>query len=93
MSEKTEDGSAIRVLIVDDHPLARQGLRVFLHSRKDIQVVGEAASGEEAVRSSEQLHPDIALMDMVMPGMDGAATIRGVLRASPTTRVIALTSF
>lgn len=88
-----EPGLPIRVVIVDDHPLAREGLVVFLQSRSDIQLVGAAASGAEAIAICSEQHPDIVLMDLAMPGMDGVTTTRAVLRACPDTRVIALTSF
>jgi NarL family two-component system response regulator LiaR len=83
----------ISLLIVDDHQLVRWGVRTFLATQADIAVVGEAASGEEAVRLAEELAPDVALMDLVMPGMDGVATTRALKRISPRTQVIVLTSY
>ena len=84
---------AISILLVDDHPVVRQGLRTFLELQSDMEVVGEAADGEEAVASVERLVPDVVLMDLMMPNVDGIEAIRLIRRISPTTRVIALTSF
>jgi NarL family two-component system response regulator LiaR len=93
MSASKEREKPVTVLIVDDHPLVREGLGVYLRSRNDIQLVGEAASGEEAVALCDQLLPDMVLMDVVMPGMDGVTATREIVRAHPATQVIALTSF
>ena len=83
----------IRVLVVDDHPVVRQGLRAFLESRPGIVVVGEAADGATAVTEAARLQPDVVLMDLVMPGLDGAAAIRRVRERAPSARVLVLTSF
>ena len=83
----------VRVLIADDHAVVRQGLRAFLDAHSGIDVVGEAADGEQAVALAEQLLPDVVLMDVVMPGMDGIDATRRVRATSPTTKVIVLTSF
>jgi NarL family two-component system response regulator LiaR len=83
----------IKVLIVDDHRVVRQGLRTFLDLNEDIQVVGEAGDGQEAVDLAAQLTPDIVLMDLVMPRLDGIAATSRIKAISPGTRVIALTSF
>jgi DNA-binding NarL/FixJ family response regulator len=83
----------IRVFLVDDHPVVREGLRTFLESRDGIEVVGEAGDGESAVTAIERLHPDVVLMDLVMPGMGGVAAIRRIRERVPTTRVVVLTSF
>ncbi|MGB8983737.1 MAG: response regulator transcription factor [Anaerolineales bacterium] len=83
----------IKVLIVDDHQVVRQGLRTFLELQEDMQVVGEAGDGTEAVERVRQLEPDIVLMDLVMPRLDGIAATRQVMALGLPVRVIALTSF
>ena len=89
----TADEARISVLIVDDHEVVRQGLRTFLELNDDVEVVGEAAEGASAVDLVDELHPDVVLMDLVMPGLDGVAATRKVLELSPDTKVIVLTSF
>jgi NarL family two-component system response regulator LiaR len=84
---------AIRVLIVDDHAVVREGLRTFLELQDGIAVAGEASDGEEAVRQAEALKPDVVLMDLVMPRLDGVGAMRELRRRLPATRVIVLTSF
>jgi NarL family two-component system response regulator LiaR len=84
---------AITVLVVDDHAVVREGLRTFLELQDGIAVVGEAADGEEAVRQAEALEPDVVLMDLVMPRLDGVGAMRELRRRLPATRVIVLTSF
>ncbi len=83
----------IRVLIADDHAVVRRGLRTFLELQEEIEVVAEAEDGEAAIAAAEQLAPDVALVDLVMPGVDGIAAIRGIRERSPATRVLVLTSF
>jgi len=83
----------IKVLIVDDHQVVRQGLRTFLELHDDILVVGEAGNGETAVAMAGQLSPDVILMDLVMPVMDGITATSQIKSNCPDTRVIALTSF
>ncbi|PWB49537.1 MAG: DNA-binding response regulator [Anaerolineales bacterium] len=83
----------IKVLIVDDHQVVRQGLRTFLELLDDISVVGEAEDGEEAVEQVRALKPDVVLMDLVMPHMDGITATQQVLGLGLPTKVIALTSF
>lgn len=83
----------IRVLVVDDHAVVRSGLGAVLLAFDDLQLVGEAGSGEEALRMCEQLQPDVVLMDLVMPGMDGATATQTIRERWPYIRVIALTSF
>ncbi len=84
---------SIRVLIADDHPVVRRGLRTFLELQDDIDVVGEASDGEEAVERVRDLLPDVALVDLVMPQLDGIEAIRRIRALSPSTKVIVLTSF
>jgi NarL family two-component system response regulator LiaR len=82
----------IRVLIADDHRVVRQGLRMFLGLDSDLEVIGEAGNGDEAVRLTRQLQPDVVLMDLLMPGMDGVAATDMIRRELPATEVLALTS-
>jgi DNA-binding NarL/FixJ family response regulator len=84
---------AIRVLIVDDHAVVREGLRTFLELQDGIEVAGEAGDGEQAIRLASELEPDVILMDLVMPGVDGVTAMRAVRKRSPGCRVIVLTSF
>jgi DNA-binding NarL/FixJ family response regulator len=82
----------IRVLIADDHPVVRQGLRTFLGVQEDIEVVGEAADGAEVVTLAESLAPDVVLLDLKMPGVDGHAALGELRSRGVTARVIVLTS-
>ena len=83
----------IRVLIADDHAVVRQGLRTFLGLQEDIDVVGEAADGEEALALAERLAPDVVLIDLVMPGVDGIEALRRLRDRMPAARAIVLSSF
>ena len=83
----------IRVLIVDDHPVVRDGLRGMLAGEADFEVVGEAASGAEAVRLTERERPDVVLMDLQMPEVDGATATAEIARRFPRTRVLVLTTY
>jgi NarL family two-component system response regulator LiaR len=83
----------IRVLVVDDHSLVRTGLELFLMAFDDLELVGEAASGEEAIRVCCRLQPDVVLMDLAMSGMGGASATRTIREQCPQVRVIALTNF
>src|SRR6266446_4671546 len=83
---------AIRIVIADDHSVVRRGLRMFLKQDPELDVVGEAANGDEAVRLARQLQPDIVLMDLLMPVMDGIAATALIRREVPDIEVIALTS-
>lgn len=83
----------IRVFLVDDHRMLRAGVRVFLEAYDDLLLVGEAESGEAAIWQCLSLQPDVVLMDLVLPGMDGAAATEAILQESPDIHVVALTSF
>ena len=83
----------VRVLIADDHPLFREGMRGRLDRVADIMVVGEAASGDEAVTMAHGLEPDIILMDIKMPGLNGIEATREIVRAIPHVGVLVLTMF
>jgi NarL family two-component system response regulator LiaR len=83
----------IRVLIVDDHPMVRSGLTALLSIYDDLELAGEAANGAEAVRIAARIKPDVVLMDLVMPEMDGAAATRAIREQNPAIQVVALTSF
>jgi two-component system, NarL family, response regulator LiaR len=87
------EGQKISVLIVDDHPIVRQGLRTLLELQDDIIVAGEAVNGKVAVELTAQLKPDVVLMDLLMPGLDGISATREISAMKQRTHVIALTSF
>jgi two-component system, NarL family, response regulator LiaR len=83
----------IRVMIVDDHAMLRHGLRLFLKSFDDLELVGEASGGAQAISLCGQANPDVILMDMVMPGMDGATATAAIRERHPQVQVVVLTSF
>ena len=83
---------SIRIVIADDHAVVRQGLKMFLMDDPDFEVVGEAQNGAEALKLAHDLHPDVILMDLLMPVMDGITAIGQVRKECPDTEVIALTS-
>ena len=85
--------NAIRVMIVDDHSMVRRGLATILKVRPDLDLVAEASNGHEALQLCQEFHPDVVLMDLVMPEMSGAEATQLILDQCPNTQVIALTSF
>jgi len=87
------DSPKIRVLCVDDHPLVRDGIAFALQLQKDMDLVGQATTGEEAVSEFRRLHPDITLMDLQMPGMNGIAAIEAIRAESPRAKIIVLTTY
>jgi NarL family two-component system response regulator LiaR len=89
----TDTSTPIRVLLVDDHGMVRRGLAAYLKNEPDVELVGEAKNGQDAVRMCEQLQPDVILMDLVMPELGGVAATRIVRKRWPHVQVIALTSF
>jgi NarL family two-component system response regulator LiaR len=94
MSETTfTEPNPIRIMIVDDHTMVRGGLRLFLSSHDDLEVVAEAGDGKEAIVLCSQVQPDVILMDVVMPGIDGPTATARIRQAFPHIQVIALTSF
>lgn len=92
-SQTKAPSTTIRVVVVDDHALVRSGLENILLLYADIELVGQAESGEAAIAVCEQTRPDVVLMDLVMPGLSGVTTTEEILRRRPDTRVLALTSF
>jgi two-component system, NarL family, response regulator LiaR len=93
MANEAADQHKVRLLIVDDHVVVRQGLITFLELTDDIDIVGEAGNGKEAVEMVKKLDPDVVLMDLVMPVMDGLTAIKTIKQTHPGTEIIALTSF
>jgi len=95
MSDNPENpkSGVIRVLIVDDHAIVRQGLRTFIDLQDDLTVVAEAENGAQAVQLAAQHQPDVILLDLVMPEMDGVEATRRILERSPASHIIILTSF
>jgi NarL family two-component system response regulator LiaR len=86
-------GDVIRVLIIDDHALVRTGLKFFLAAFDDLELIGEGTNGHEAIQLCTELEPDVVLMDLLMPGMDGTTAIRTIRSQWPQVQVIALTNF
>jgi two-component system, NarL family, response regulator LiaR len=93
VTQQPDATAATRILIVDDHPTLREGLRVILDTQEDFQVAGEAANGEEAVAKAEAMRPDVVLMDLEMPVLDGVEATRRIVERLPGTPVIVLTAF
>ncbi|PKO19201.1 MAG: DNA-binding response regulator [Chloroflexi bacterium HGW-Chloroflexi-10] len=93
MSDTQKSTNPISILLVDDHAVVRYGLKAYLNAQPDFVVCGEAGSGVEAVRLAEELAPDVVLMDLSMPGMDGIEATARIRRISPHSQVVVLTSF
>jgi NarL family two-component system response regulator LiaR len=91
--EGSGERDRIRVLVVDDHAIVRKGICALLATEQEIEVVGEAKEGQEAVSKTLRLRPEVVLMDLVMPGMDGLEAIRHILAGQPEVRILVLTSF
>jgi DNA-binding NarL/FixJ family response regulator len=91
-TETPDDDGIIKILLVDDHAVVRQGLRMFLALDPELQIIGEATNGAEAMEMSKQLKPNIILMDLLMPVMDGLTAIQKIKKAQPDVEIIALTS-
>ncbi len=91
--KKTGNTGAIRVLVVDDHAIIRKGIRAVLDLVPDIDLVGEAENGVQAVKLEQELAPDVILMDLMMPEMDGIAAIKEIKKQRPTARILVLTNF
>jgi DNA-binding NarL/FixJ family response regulator len=90
MGEPTE---VLGILCVDDHPLVRKGIAAILANEKDMKLIAEAGSGAEAVEAFRQFHPDVTLMDLRMPGMDGIEATKEIRKIDPEAKIIALTSY
>ena len=86
------EGKRIRVLVVDDHPLVRDWLQRVLENTGEFEIVGQATDGVEAIRMSENLRPDVVIMDLIMPGKGGVAACREIVELLPDTRVLVLTA-
>ncbi|MFT3668937.1 MAG: response regulator transcription factor [Pseudoxanthomonas sp.] len=93
MSSATSDSSLIRVLVVDDHVMVRDGLSALLNRQPDMQVIGEAANGAEAIAMFRQLSPDVTLMDVQMPGVGGVEAIAEIRRIAADARILVLTTY
>jgi NarL family two-component system response regulator LiaR len=93
MTKQRSSKETIRVLIADDHAIVRKGIRALLATEPEIEVVGEAEDGEQAIAHTQQLAPDVVLMDLVMPGLDGLDATRQIVAQQPRTHILVLTSF
>jgi NarL family two-component system response regulator LiaR len=93
MSKVSKENSSIRVLVVDDHAIIRKGIRAVLEIVPDIEMVGEAENGIQAIQLDRELHPDVILMDLMMPEMDGIACIRQIKYQRSAARILVLTNF
>ena len=93
MTDSNISSNSIRILVVDDHAVVREGLRSFIQIKPDMEVVGEAADGIEAVQKTQTLEPDVILLDIVMPRLDGVGTIEQLNREGSSARILVITSF
>jgi len=93
MTEPPKQIESIRILITDDHAIVREGLRTLIGTEPGMEVVGEAVDGLEALEMACTLRPDVTLLDMMMPRMDGLEAIKEIKRECPETRILVLTSF
>jgi two-component system, NarL family, response regulator LiaR len=91
--ELVMEGQPIRLMIVDDHAMIRKGMTAFLNEYEGISVIGEAVGGSDAIQHIDQLNPDIVIIDLLMPGMDGIETIRKIIDIRPEQRIIVLTAY
>jgi NarL family two-component system response regulator LiaR len=92
-AKTTAPGGSVRVLVADDHAIVREGLRAMIEARRDMELVGEAKDGAEAVAKALALRPDVILMDIVMPRMDGIEATASIMAKNPAARILILTSF
>src|SRR3712207_5918472 len=88
-----ETTDTIRLMIVDDHAVVREGIRTYLELEDQFQIVGEASNGREAVDKARALRPDVVLMDLLMPELDGIGATKGIKETNPEIKIIVLTSF
>jgi len=93
MGNKSAGKAPIRVLVIDDHDAVRRGLEIFIESVDDLELVGQGSNGQEAIRLCQEIKPDVVLMDLTMPVMDGITATRKIHEFAPDIRIIALTSF
>ena len=93
MTDASPDSQTIRVMVVDDHTVVRSGLSALLYAFDDFELVGEAADGEEAIRVCARVQPDVILMDLIMPRMDGPTATRAIREKYPKVQILVLTSF
>jgi len=83
----------IRLLVADDHAIMRDGIRALVGLHEDIEIVGEAATGQEAIAKAQELMPDVIIMDIAMPGLDGLEATRRILKANPKAKVLVLSQY